>query len=317
MNAEEKIVIVVPLYRDWDSLEQLITSIKQISASIWNKAKIIVVDDFSLQSIPKYLNTYKNKIEVVELIRNLGHQKAISIGLCYAVSKYANSDYFVIMDADGEDRPEDILDLLKLVKQFPEASAFAKRHKRSENNLFKTSYYLYKVFFKLLTGKKIDFGNFCVLTAESAARLVHVSEIWLHFSSAVIKAQIPFKTLPTKRGRRYLGNSKMNFTSLISHGLSAIAVYSEIVAVRITLISIFASFVALAGIIVLFVIKQFTTLAIPGWTSFVTLGLLILIAQFFSLGILLAFVILSAKTIKNINPSKIFTEYIYKVYFEY
>jgi hypothetical protein len=106
----------------------------------------------------------------------------------------------------------------------------------------------------------------------------------------------------------------MNFTNLVTHGLSAIAVYNEVVAVRITLISIFMSVVSGISIFLIFLVKQLTSLAIPGWASFVSIGLLILIAQFFSLGILLTFILLSSKTIKNINPAHIYKEFIYKVY---
>ena len=312
---EEKIIIIIPLFKDWESLEQLLDNLSKVLYKRWKEIKIIIIDDFSLEALPNYLNKYEGKIEVVELIRNLGHQKAIAIGLAYSVKKFTRSQAFIIMDSDGEDKPEDVLSLLSMTEKDPAISAFAKRKKRSENNLFKSLYFFYKVFFKILTGQKISFGNFCILTADSAKRLVHVSEIWLHFSSGVIKAKIPFQTLPTHRGKRYKGASKMDLTSLISHGLGSIAVYSEFVAVRITLISIFSSLLAFVGILILFAIKQFTNLAIPGWTSFLTLGLLILIAQFFSLGILLAFIILSTKTLKNINPSKNFPDYIYKIYY--
>jgi len=108
----------------------------------------------------------------------------------------------------------------------------------------------------------------------------------------------------------------MNFTSLVNHGLSSIAVYSDIVAVRITIISFIFSILAVCIIITLFCIKFFTSLAIPGWTSYMLLGLIILITQFFSLGILLSFIILSSRTLKNVIPSKIFNDYIFKVHNE-
>ena len=309
-----KCTIIIPLYKDWESFEILLSDFARVLDKDWDLTKILVVDDFSLQTHPSYLKKYAGRLEVIELTRNMGHQKAIAIGLSYAAKKFPDTESFIVMDSDGEDKPEDIPVLLSTNGNDPFSITFAHRRKRTEVKSFRFSYKLYKQFFRILTGQKISFGNFCVLSNEATKRLVHVSEIWLHFSSGVIKSRIPFKILPLSRGTRYKGKSKMNFTGLVSHGLSAIAVYSEYVAVRITLIAMLMSILSLCGIIVLFGIKQLTNLAIPGWTSFVTLGLLILIAQFFSLGILLAFIILSSKTLKNINPSLVFNDYIYSIH---
>lgn len=309
-----KYLIIIPLYKDWDNLEILLPKLKVIFDVEWCLTKVLVVDDFSLQKIPEFLGFYNERINVIELTKNMGHQKAIAIGLSYAIVEYPEAERIVIMDSDGEDKPSDIPYLLSEIKNKSCSISFAHRYKRNEVKFFLMFYMLYKKFFFLLTGQKISFGNFCVMTNEAAKRLVHVSEIWLHFSSGVIKSKIPYITLPTERGKRYSGKSKMNFTGLVNHGLSAIAVYSEFVAVRITLMSIILSLISVLGIFVLFGIKQLTNLAIPGWTSFVTLGLLNLIAQLFTLGILLSFVVLSSKTLKNINPVKIYKDFIYKVY---
>lgn len=307
-------IVIIPIYKDWESLEILISNLRRVMQSNWHLTKLIVVDDFSLSSFPKYLEEYEHNLSVVELIRNVGHQKAITIGLCYAVDRFSNAKNFIIMDSDGEDLPDDIPKLLLALKKSNGQVCFAHRQKRNESTGFKIGYKLYKAFFQILTGKKISFGNFCVTSAEAAKRIVHLSEIWVHFSSGIIKSKIPFMKIPTERGKRYKGNSTMNLTSLITHGLSAISVYNELVAVRITLISILMSIVSGISILVIFFIKQLTILAIPGWASFITIGLLILIAQFFSLGILLTFVILSSKTIKNINPSLTYKEFIYCVH---
>jgi len=307
------IVIVIPLYKDWESFHILLQNLEINLNEYWPLTKIIVVDDFSLEAIPVFVNEFQN-IEVVELVRNMGHQKAIAIGLAYAVIVHPDAQNFVIMDSDGEDKPEDIPRLLLEMTEKRFGLCFANRTKRTEGGIFKLLYRMYKQAFRLLTGQHISFGNFCCMNAEVAKRLIHVAEIWLHFSSGIIKSKIPYSKISTFRGKRYKGSSKMNFTSLINHGLSAIAVYSEFVAVRITLLSIILSFLSAVVILAIIGIKQFTQMAIPGWASFVTLGLIGLITQFFSLGILLSFVILSAKTIKNINPSLVFKDYIFKIH---
>jgi polyisoprenyl-phosphate glycosyltransferase len=313
-DSEIKYVIVIPLYKDWASLETLLHNIKPVLASNWVATKIVVVDDFSLQELPSYLSGFAGSITVLELTRNMGHQKAITIGLSYAVNTYRNALHFIVMDADGEDRPEDIPLLILAITEHKFGVCFAHRQKRNEERSFRLFYKLYKYLFRILTGKKISFGNFCILTAESAKRIIHVSEIWLHFSSGVIKSKLNIGTVPTKRGVRYYGSSSMDYPNLINHGLSAIAVYSELAAIRITLISIFMSVISLLAIGAIICIKIFTDLAIPGWASFVTIGFSIIIAQFFSLGVLLSFVVLSSKTVKSVNPALVYKEFIYKIH---
>ena len=305
-------IIIIPLYKDWESFQILLQNLKQELGDQWASTGVLVVDDFSLQAIPAFVQEEGERLQVLELVRNMGHQKAITIGLAHAVNAFPDAERFVVMDSDGEDKPEDVLPLLQSVRDQRFGLCFAYRARRNEGHTFRFLYRVYKRVFLLLTGQHIYFGNFCCMNAEVARRLVHVSETWLHFSSGIIKSKIPYSTIPTHRGSRYKGVSKMNFTSLINHGLSAIAVYSEFVAVRITLLSVVMSAIAGIGIVIIIAIKQFTNLAIPGWASFVVLGLASLIAQFFSLGLLLSFVILSAKTVKNINPSSVYKDYIFK-----
>ncbi|GAA4741634.1 glycosyltransferase [Flavisolibacter ginsenosidimutans] len=311
MNATLSTVIITPLYKDWESFQILLQNLEKELSGQWASTGLVVVDDFSLEPVPDFLKESNAQVEVLELIRNMGHQKAIAIGLAHAVASYPDAQNFVVMDSDGEDQPKDVARLLGEMHRKKKGFCFARRMKRTEGPVFRILYKLYKQLFGFLTGQRISFGNFCCMDAVTAQRLVHVSEIWLHFSSAVIKSKIPYTTLPTHRGSRYRGKSKMNYTSLINHGLSAIAVYSEFVAVRITLLSVIMSAIAGIGILSIVAIKQFTQLAIPGWTSFVVLGLANLIAQFFSLGLLLSFVILSAKTIRNIDPSQAYKNYIF------
>lgn len=313
MQLSFSTIIITPLYKDWESFQVLLQNLKKELGGLWASTGIIVVDDFSLQAIPTFVEQEEN-IQVLELVRNTGHQKAIVIGLAHAVTAFPAAQQFVVMDSDGEDKPEDVLPLLNEIGGKHFGLCFAYRARRTEGGTFRFLYRVYKRAFLLLTGQHIYFGNFCCMNAEVARRLVHVSEIWLHFSSGVIKSKIPYTTIATHRGNRYKGASKMNFTALINHGLSAIAVYSEFVAVRITVLSLILSFVSGIGILSIFAVKQFTNLAIPGWASFVVLALIILITQFFSLGLLLSFTILSAKTIKNINPSAVYKDHIFKIH---
>ncbi|MBY0427095.1 MAG: glycosyl transferase family 2, partial [Cytophagales bacterium] len=164
-----------------------------------------------------------------------------------------------------------------------------------------------------LTGVKISFGNFSILPNDVLVRLTHVSEIWNHFAGGAIRSKIPFTSVPTQRGKRLLGQSKMNFSSLVLHGLSAISVHIDLVAVRLLVVSAFFILVAVLAILGVIGIKIFTTLAIPGWTSFVVLGLIIVVMQAFLISLFLTFNILNLRSQKLFIPFFDYKEFIAEV----
>ena len=165
----------------------------------------------------------------------------------------------------------------------------------SEGLSFKTSYYAYKAIFRLLTGRTIDFGNFCVLPFTYVATLLSRPEIWNHFAATIVRARLPLKKLPIPRGKRYFGQSKLNFVELIVHGLGAMSVFSEAVFVRVLLASSVMLITSALGILLVVGIRLFTDLAIPGWTTNV-FGFLVLIGiEAAMLPIMMAFMLLNGR----------------------
>lgn len=297
---QPNLVLVIPVFNDWESASILIQEIAKVKIGD-QKVQVILVNDASTQ-VPQLSATPGIEIEILHLQRNLGHQKAICIGLTYATQN-RSFDYAVIMDSDGEDNPKDIKPLLEVASRFPNQIVFAHRAKRNENFSFRLLYKLYKIIFKILTGLPISFGNYCVVPFQAAKRLTFVSEIWNHFSGGVIKSGLPYQLHPTERSKRYFGKSKMNLQSLILHGLSSVSVHIDTVSVRMLLASI--SLLFLSTMLILFVagIKLLTQLAIPGWTSNIILGLSLVFLQALFLSILLVFIILSYRTQKTFIPA--------------
>jgi hypothetical protein len=162
----------------------------------------------------------------------MGHQKAIAIGLCHICNTMEPSSV-VIMDGDGEDKPEDALRLLQLLGQSQSRIIFAERNKRSEGFFFTFFYRLYQSLHFILTGLKVNIGNFCAFRSELLPGICVDGNIWVHFAASIRIAKIKYTTLSTERGKRYRGKSKMNFSRLVIHGLSALALYSEIISVRL------------------------------------------------------------------------------------
>ena len=173
------------------------------------------------------------------------------------------------MDADGEDDPADVPRLLaRLREEGHQKVVFAERSRRSETLTFRIFYVFYKVLHYLLTGKGVRVGNFSAIPRRRLSSLVVVAEMWNHYAAAVFRSRQPYCMVPTRRGRRLCGRSSMNFVSLVTHGLSAISVYSDVVGVRLLVVSILMAVFTMGGIVAAVIVRLATDWAVPGWASY-------------------------------------------------
>lgn len=311
--SSKQITILTPIYNDWASFPQLIHDLDRCAAELGD-VHIIAVDDGSTQPGPAALNETEelkhiHDISILHLARNLGHQKAIALGIAY-INANISCDLVIVMDADGEDKPEDIQKLLKENTKYPDQIVFARRAGRSEGLVFRAFYLLYQIFFSMLTGKRISFGNFSLIPGGLLNRVAHLPEIWNHFAAGVMRANIPWTSIPTQRGRRYTGKSSMNFVSLVIHGLSAISVYIEILTVRLMLVAMVVIAAGITSFFILLYIKYLTALAIPGWATNVAIGIVVIMFQAILLLALLAFLALNYRSTKLFIPAKDYQDYL-------
>ncbi len=216
--------ILSPVYNDWVSANVLYKEIHKILDLTKIRPFYFFIDDASMNyEGMEDLRKHKNKnIEIIYLNTNLGHQRALAAGLSY-LSKEKNLDAVVILDSDGEDNPEYINDFISEFLKDRNRIVVAERTKRSESLKFRAFYQVYKFLFKLLTGKSISFGNFSLLSKFILDRIVHQSDLWNHIPSALIRSNFPIVKVKTIRSKRYFGESKMNFFSLVLLGISAFA----------------------------------------------------------------------------------------------
>jgi len=244
------------------------------------RAALCVVDDGS-QAVPSQLALEQSlaaieRIDVVRLRRNIGHQRAIAVGLTHAF-EHSHATEFVVMDADGEDLPEDVPRLLARMRERGKGTVvFAERTRRSESFAFRVFYRLYRFMHWLLVGRAARVGNFSAVPRAALNRLVVVSEMWNHFAAAVYRSRIPVDTVPTSRGTRYGGRSTMSFISLVVHGMSALAVYGDVVGVRLLASASVLVILSLAGIVALAVVRVSAPAAVAQW-AIVTAGMLLLL----------------------------------------
>lgn len=309
----EHFIIVIPQFNDWEALNFLIQKINEdLNEEILLNCTLLIVDDCSSknQHVP-FIKFNGRQIKLLSLYRNLGHQKAIAIGLSY-VAENLDATRVIVMDADGEDAPADINKLVAKSFTEPDKIIFAQRNKRTENLLFRAFYVIYKMVFKMLTGKVITFGNFSLIPKPRLQNLVRVSEIWNNYPGGIIKSRIPYASIPTDRATRLAGESKMNFVSLILHGLSAISVMIDTTAVRILIFSVFMSGVALAFIFIILFLKIIGN-ATPGWASTLGSTLLILMLQSFLISLFLVFMVLQYRSQQHFIPAVHYRDFVEKV----
>lgn len=272
----------------------------------------LVVDDCSVTNHENLSVDIGQSLSILRLFRNVGHQKAIALGLSYLAS-LPDQYPTIVMDSDGEDRPEDIPTLLATGAAQVDRVVFAHRSKRHESFLFRLFYEVYKTLFRLLTGKVITFGNFSLVPATKLRKLAHVSEIWNNYPGGVIRSRLPYTAVPLERGRRLAGESKMNFVSLVLHGLSAVSVLIDTTAVRLVLFCIAMVAMSVFGISVVVALRLLTDTAVPGWASYLVFSFLIVILQAFLISLLLVFMVLSYRTQAQFIPARQFMDFVERV----
>jgi len=293
-------VILTCVYNDWTSAEVLFRAIDlEFSRRGWNW-QLVLIDDGSRETRPPdFLNSLVSfsSVEIVVLRRNVGHQRAIAIGLSH-IFETKTMEATVVMDADGEDRPEDLTRLIEAQSALLEPKIiFAERTQRSEGATFRFLYEIYCALHFALTGYKIRFGNFSIIPRKLLGCLVVDPNLWLHFAATVVSGRTPHTTISTRRGLRLHGKSKLNFTSLVIHGLAAMSCYNEIIGVRLIFCSLGLSTLILILILLVLIVRLATPWAVPGWATSAVGIFCVLLSQVFL--IVLAFIAVAISSRKS------------------
>ena len=232
---KDRLIILIPAYEDWGALRLLLLDLDKRLASCGQEIAVLIVDDASVSLPPRDLFVAFQSVKELRILRlkaNLGHQRAIAIGLSYIQANLPCSRV-VVMDADGEDQPQDIPRLLdEAEKAGRQPVVFAQRAHRSESLIFQGFYGLYRLLFRLATGRWIRFGNFSLVPSSQLSRVVSLPDIWNNYAAAIVKARLPLRFVACNRGQRLSGKLKMGLVGLILHGLSAISVHSDVFGAR-------------------------------------------------------------------------------------
>ena len=229
----KKILILIPVYNDWDSLKKLILETSnQIKNLKQYRFQLIVVNDGSTLHKP-IIDLPKNidQIKIINMKSNKGHTACIAFGINYVIQNI-KFDNLILMDGDGEDRPEEIVMLINKNNENQNNSIVAKRVKRSEGIFFRTLYKVHKIITLIFTGHKINFGNFTLLTKKDILLINSKPSIWNSYSGTFKKYIKNYKEIDSIRGERYFGPSKMSIFKLLIHSFSIIAIFKYNVFLR-------------------------------------------------------------------------------------
>ena len=228
-----KIKILIPVYNDWRSVFKLLENINVIVSTLEGDFSVIIVNDASTEAKPKLSTDFEKlkSIKVINMKKNRGHARCNAAGLKY-INEKEDFDYVIPMDGDGEDRPEELSLLIEKIKEYPDTVVTANRVKRSEGFIFKFCYLFHKYLTIVFTGQKIKYGNYTCLPKSIVSELVNEPATWSSFSGSLAKIVKERKSVPSERGSRYFGPSKMSFLNLLKHSLSIIAVFRTTLLIR-------------------------------------------------------------------------------------
>lgn len=249
-----------------------------------------------------------DSVKVLNLKRNMGHQRAIALGLAY-VQHDVPCDLIVVMDGDGEDKPQDVPTLLEVLQTSGAKVVFAERRKRLEGPLFRFAYFLYRTLHRVLTGRKVRFGNFSAMRFSALGRLTIMPELWTHYAATVRIARLSLTTIQIDRGPRLRGSTKMTFDSLALHGLAAMALYPTI-NVRVLIGSLIVACLVLFSAVVAVTIRLTTRVYVPGWTTLIVAFSLTLLCITTFMSLLFVFVGVSFRALPGVLPARDYQYFI-------
>ena len=228
-----KLKILIPVFNDWQSVFKLLEDINFNVSSLDHEISVIIINDASNHDRKKEDRNLDNisSVKILNMKTNQGHARCIATGLKYVFQK-EDFDYVIPMDGDGEDRPEEIREFINRIQNSNGKPIVGERIKRSENLIFKICYQLHKLITFTFTGKSIKFGNFTCLPKSTVEKLINEKATWNSFSGSLTKLEDNLISIPSTRGTRYFGPSKMSFYNLIKHSLSIISVFRKTFLIR-------------------------------------------------------------------------------------
>jgi glycosyltransferase involved in cell wall biosynthesis len=314
VTDDNRVAVLAPLFNDWACLEEFLRELSPAAAAM-GQVSVLIVDDGSTEATDLSSLVVPDAIASLEILHlgcNLGHQRAIAVGLVEATRRQ-EYDAVIVIDSDGEDRPQDAIALWQRHQQEPDSIIVAQRQQRSEAIRFKMFYWLYKRLFRMLTGRDLDFGNYSLLPRAAAERMVLMAELWNHYPATVMRSKVSIIRVPLDRQPRYAGRSRMNFTSLVNHGLAAIAAFIDTAFARLLVVAVSLTVVFGLVAVAAVILRLVTSVPIPGWAALGGSVAFIGLVQVLAALVVVSFLTLSARSTSSPPPSQMAGAYLARV----
>lgn len=277
--------IVIPIYNEEENLSELYSRLTAVMFSLQEPYEVILVDDGSRDNslnIMREMHQRDERINIISLSRNFGHQIAISAGI-----EHASGKAVIVMDGDLQDPPEVLPQFIQKWKEGWDV-VYAVRRKRKEN-LFKRT--AYAIFYRLL--KKIssidiplDSGDFSIMDRKIVDILKSIPERTRFVRG--IRTWIGFKQmgLEYERDKRFAGEAKYNFKKLVKLALDGLISFSYVPLKLAVSFGFVISGVSFLGAIATLFQRLFTDTTVPGYATTVISILFLGGIQLITIGIL-------------------------------
>ena len=315
MSPELRLTSLIPVYNDWVVAGMLLKQLEETFSRIRVRPRVLIINDGSSQPVPVPCITWQpqhlDRIEVLELYRNFGHQRALCVGMVHVYLEN-RSDAVLIMDADGEDDPREIPALWQLfLNEDQKKMVFAARGRRMEGIVFKISYLIYRTIHRIFVGFDVRIGNYSVLPFSALETLVRSGHLWNHYAAAAIKSRLGVTSISVDRAKRLQGQSRMGFVGLVVHGLSAMSVYSDTVGARLLLLLGILFALGMAGLVAVGILTLVSPAhTLPLWLPMASGLLVLLLFQILVLALLFTFGVLATRATPEFIPLRQCPEFI-------
>ena len=276
-----RIAIISPFYNESKGLLPFLQSLDVVFTDSAHKVVFYMVDDGSTDDSAKIVREFaagslKNELHLLSMEFNTGHQSAIYEGLKNATQE--KFDHYIILDSDGQD---DISIIPSLLEKTNYDIVWVKRTSREDGFYFRFAYFFYQIIYRIISGRKIDFGNYSMIS-HKAARYLIINK-YVHFPTALLTSPFSKSFIEAKRLARSYGKSKMATKDLVHHAFLSFVEDSEAVVNFFLKCTFFIGIIFILSIGNILYQKYIAHTAILGWTSITSIGLLNLVFLSFGL----------------------------------
>lgn len=307
--------LLTPCFNDFHCITHLLNEIELLNAHIPNLcAELIIVNDAPWDTIPqeqlkKLASQAKLSITVLNLHTNLGHQRALAVGLAWLQTRPAENNFTVILDSDGEDNPLEIPRMLQALEVSQSLACVAVRGERQEGLRFRIGYGFYQWLILVLSGQRLNYGNFMLLHPKALSVLANSPDTPIHVAASLLRSRLPLTRITSDRRRRYQGTSRMGgYANLIVHAFRAFSVMGDQISVRLLAFNLSLLLLSVSLAILALILRfsgWFSFAVSPGWTTLVLLmvfGYLVIASLvIFSLALSLA----TARSTVSASPAQL------------